>query len=257
MHIYEPKGRAREYSPLALNYFTGCDHGCIYCYVPKMMTRFRPEYRHEKVNTSVDFNKIEQSAKKHKGCNKQILLSFTGDPYCNAEAGETTKVLEILNHYGHKVAILTKNPGKALRDMELIKSFGERIKMGATLTSITPHISQYWEPNAPDGSTRINALKKFAVAGVKTWASFEPVYSPIESLLCLEAVAEFVNHIKVGKINNYNGVDKNIDWNDFLHDVVNICENNDLPFYIKKDLQEYKGGIHLTEDEINQDFLNL
>lgn len=38
--IYEPKGAAREYSPLALNYQTGCDHGCVYCYVPKMMQRF-------------------------------------------------------------------------------------------------------------------------------------------------------------------------------------------------------------------------
>lgn len=29
--IYEPKGAAREYSPLAMNYITGCDHGCAYC----------------------------------------------------------------------------------------------------------------------------------------------------------------------------------------------------------------------------------
>lgn len=29
--IYQPKGAAREYSPLALNYIKGCDHGCIYC----------------------------------------------------------------------------------------------------------------------------------------------------------------------------------------------------------------------------------
>jgi DNA repair photolyase len=29
--IYVPSGAAREYSPLALNYITGCDHGCAYC----------------------------------------------------------------------------------------------------------------------------------------------------------------------------------------------------------------------------------
>ena len=38
--IYEPSGAAREYSPLALNYIKGCDHGCLYCYVPKIMKRF-------------------------------------------------------------------------------------------------------------------------------------------------------------------------------------------------------------------------
>ena len=30
--IYEPKGKAREYSPLAVNLYRGCSHGCLYCY---------------------------------------------------------------------------------------------------------------------------------------------------------------------------------------------------------------------------------
>ena len=29
--IYEPRGRAREYSPLALNVYNKCDHFCRYC----------------------------------------------------------------------------------------------------------------------------------------------------------------------------------------------------------------------------------
>ena len=32
--IYEPKGRAGEYSRLALNVYRTCVHGCRYCYVP-------------------------------------------------------------------------------------------------------------------------------------------------------------------------------------------------------------------------------
>lgn len=38
--IYQPSGAAREYSPLALNYIKGCDHGCVYClhpYTPILM----------------------------------------------------------------------------------------------------------------------------------------------------------------------------------------------------------------------------
>jgi DNA repair photolyase len=30
--IYEPKGKAREYAPLALNLYESCPHGCKYCY---------------------------------------------------------------------------------------------------------------------------------------------------------------------------------------------------------------------------------
>ena len=35
--IYEPKGRAREYSELACNLYRGCTHGCRYCYAPATM----------------------------------------------------------------------------------------------------------------------------------------------------------------------------------------------------------------------------
>ena len=38
-YIYEPKGRAREYGELALNLYSGCRHGCKYCYVPAVLRR--------------------------------------------------------------------------------------------------------------------------------------------------------------------------------------------------------------------------
>ena len=44
--IYEPKGRAREYSPLACNLYMGCTHGCKYCYAPACMHK-KPEEWHE------------------------------------------------------------------------------------------------------------------------------------------------------------------------------------------------------------------
>lgn len=43
--IYEPRGRAREYAALALNTYTGCSHGCQYCFAidcaPADMRRLR------------------------------------------------------------------------------------------------------------------------------------------------------------------------------------------------------------------------
>ena len=32
--IYRPAGRAGEYSEYAVNLYAGCDHHCLYCYVP-------------------------------------------------------------------------------------------------------------------------------------------------------------------------------------------------------------------------------
>lgn len=256
-NIYEPAGRAREYSPLALNYFKGCDHNCLYCYVPNMMTRFNSSYKHENVISNIDFNKLEISAKKMQGCNKQILLSFTGDPYCNAEQGETSEVLKILLKYNHKVSVLTKNPEKALKDIELFKQFRDRFKIGSTLTFDNETDSLKWESGAALPQSRVNALKIFADNKITTWASFEPVIIPEQSLNLLEQVSKFINHVKIGKINNYKGIDKNIDWSRFIFEAVRICRNSNLKFYIKNDLAKYNNNVYLSGHEIDEDFLNL
>lgn len=257
MNIYEPAGRAREYSPLALNYFKGCDHGCKYCYVPNMMGRFNSNYKHESVVCPSDFSKLEISARKMQGCEKQILLSFTGDPYCTSENGETRKVLEILNFYGHKVAILTKQPEKALKDLDIIKLFGSRIKIGSTLTFDNEKDSKEWEEGASTPQSRISGLKSFSDAGVMTWASFEPVVIPDQSLSMLKSVSNFIAHVRIGKLNNYKGLDKQIDWAKFIFDAVRICRDENILFYIKNDLAIHNKGVYLSGNELNEDYLNL
>jgi DNA repair photolyase len=259
MNIYEPTGRAREYSPLALNYFKGCDHGCLYCYVPNMLGRFNSKYEHSEVFNPTDFKKLEQSASKMRGCEKQILLSFTGDPYCNSENGETKKVLEILNFYGHKVAILTKQPDKAMKDIETFKKFGSRFKIGSTLTFDNEHDSKIWEKGASDPAKRITALEQLANEGIKTWASFEPVIIPNQSLNLLSQVVKFIDHVKIGKINNYKGIDKQIDWAKFIFESVRILRESNMNdrFYVKKDLLIHNTGVYLSGNETNEDFLNL
>lgn len=257
--IYEPTGRAREYSPLALNYFKGCDHGCLYCYVPNMLGRFNSKYDHSNVINPVDFTELKASAEKMRDCGKQILLSFTSDPYCNSENGETRKVLEILNFYGHKVAILTKNPAKALKDIDVFKLFGDRFKIGSSLTFDNEKDSLEWENGASMPVSRIKALKIFAENDIKTWASFEPVIKPEQSLYLIGQVVPFIDHVKIGKINNYKGIDRQIDWAKFIFDSVRMLRNagmNDR-FYIKKDLLVYNTGVYLSGHETNEDWLNL
>lgn len=259
MKIYEPAGRAREYSPLALNYFKGCTHGCLYCYVPNMMGRFRSGYDHAACSgpTEAGFAELELSAKKMEGCEKQILLSFTGDPYCGVAPESTTRVLQILKKYGHKVAILTKNPENALNDIDLIRSFGDRIKIGTTLTFDNAADSLHWESGAALPDSRIAALDVFHQLGVKTWASFEPVIIPEQSISLLSAVVEHVDHVKIGKVNNYRGLDKGIDWAKFIDTAVGICQASDTEFYIKNDLAEFNNNTFLHPRQRDADYLNL
>ena len=255
--IYEPQGRAREYSPLALNFFKGCTHNCEYCYVPRMMGRFNANYDHSQCSVNLNVAELEKSARKFQGCNKQILLSFTGDPYCGIDNDATKIVLETLLKYNHKVAILTKGGSRCLEHLDLFKKFGENIKVGATLTFDNDFDSLKWESGAALPNDRISALKTLSKNGVKTWVSFEPVVFPKQSLNLLSQVSSFVDHVKIGKLNNYNGLDKNVDWSAFIFHAVKICRDANLKFYIKKDLQIFNKGVYLSGDEINEDFLNL
>lgn len=254
--IYEPRGRAREYSPFAMNYFKGCDHGCRYCYVPRMMKVFNSQYCHD--NVSVNMAGLWKEAErfsKSKNCGEQVLLSFTGDPYCGLESGETRDVLCAFHEHDIHCSVLTKNPGKAIKDIDIMSDMAY-FKMGTTLTLLDPDLSKMWEPGAPIGEERIKALKVFADNGIKTWASFEPVICPDDSLRMLSIVADFIDHVKIGKINNH-PQERSIDWAKFLKNAVEICRDNGLRFYIKDDLAKYANGIVFSKEERDKDFLNV
>ena len=255
--IYEPQGKAREYSPLALNYVKGCDHGCLYCYVPNILGRFNSKYVHHEVNLSVNYDEIRNSAEKNRGINKQILLSFTTDPYSKQIIHETRKVLEILNFYGHKVAILTKGGKRCLKDIEIFKKFGNRIKVGASLTFDNNEDSKKWEHGAALPDDRIESLRILSENGIKTWVSFEPTIVPQQTINLIKKVAHFIDHVKIGKLNNYKGIDKNIDWSKFLEDAVNTCRQLNVKFYIKEDLAKFNNETKLFVNETNMDYLCL
>lgn len=258
MKIYEPTGRAREYSPLALNYFKGCDHGCKYCYVQPMMKRFNSNYDHSKVSCDLNLSELEKSIKSlsKEDRQKQVLLSFTGDPYCNAEKGETRQILEVLLKYQIHVAILTKNPEKAIKDIDIFKKF-DHFKIGTTLVFADEAKQKEWEPGAISSQRRIVALEYFSSNSITTWASFEPVVVPEESLTMIGNVLQFIDHIKVGKLNNYKGLDKNINWSKFLFDAVYVLRQSNVKFYIKKDLAVFNTGVYLSGNETNEDYLGI
>ena len=255
--IYEPKGRAREYSPLALNLYKGCTHGCQYCYVPRIFGKWNKNYDHGDCQPAFDPSELKKSAAKLQGCGKQILLSFTSDPYCGIDNTPTRKALEILNRYQHHVAILTKGGTRCLKDIDLFRQFGNRIKIGATLTFDNWKDSKEWEPGGAMPLDRIEALKQLHDEGITTWASFEPVIIPEQSLHMLEMAAPHLSHCKIGKLNNYNGLDAKIDWASFIREAVGICRHHNLPFYVKDDLATFNQGTELRSEERDQDYLNI
>lgn len=246
--IYEPKGKAREYSPLALNVYTGgCDHGCSYCYCANIMRwGLSPQPRN-----------LASLANDAATAERQILLSFISDPYCASELKyrNTRKALGILSSAGCSVAILTKGGTRCLEDLNTFVAWPDgRVKVGATLTFASAKRSAQMEPGAASPEDRVEALRKLHNAGVKTWASIEPVIDASESLAIIEKSLPYVDGYKVGKLNHRKS---DVDWKSFCISAVEMIRSAGRALYVKDDLREFATQGFLTPAECCNETLTL
>lgn len=253
--IYEPKGKAREYSPLAANFYNGCNHGCLYCYAPDIKNQSREFYSNYTSPRQNVVNLFENDARNLYCSSRQVLFNFMGDPYCEAEKKYkiTSKCLSISLENKIPVSILTKGGSACLCDLEKFKLFGHHIKVGATLTFYNKELSAKYENGAANPLDRLEALKILHENKIKTWSSFEPVLDIQESIMLIKKSLPFCDEYKIGKINNYNNLDKTINWTYFLKEVVSILRSNNKDFYVKKDLREAAPSVYLTKNEIDHD----
>lgn len=243
-YIYKPKGRALEYSPLALNIYTGCDHGCTYCY-----NRFRFPIDDPRLR-NIDMTALRNELIREE-YDEQILLSFVGDPYCHAEMTQeaTREVLITLLNYDMKVAILTKGGCRALRDIQLFKQHWTQIKVGATLSFLSDDVAVKYEPFGAPPSERIAMLKALHQNNIKTFVSVEPVIDTDEALCAIIKAIPWVDEFRIGKLNHDKEREALIDWVDFLERIVTILEphTEDKIIYIKKDLREAAPNVPLPD----------
>lgn len=261
--IYTPTGAAREYSPLALNYIKGCDHGCVYCYVPIMMKKFNRDYIHSDVYIKEEktlMKELASSMRKHRNSPHQVFLSFLTDPYShfNKETKLTRRVLEMLLEHQIPVSILSKGGYNILDDLDVIDRFGDNIQVGGSLTFVDKDLSKKWEKNSSDPEERFDALRILHAHGVRTWASMEPVIYPDQSLEIMELTHPYVDGFKIGKLNHFKKHETKFDWPQFLRDAVAIMRKHNKLFYIKKDLLAFKpDDLVLQPHEVDMDHMAL
>jgi DNA repair photolyase len=233
--IYEPKGRAREYAALACNVYSGCDHGCIYCYAPDATFRKHDDFCISKTRPNF-LRKLAIEAERTK-TNERILLSFTCDPYqvLDETAKATRETINVLHAAGLHVQVLTKGGTRALRDLSL---FTPQDAFATSLTLTDDASSAKWEPGAALPGNRIATIRLFHEAGIPTWVSLEPVLNPASALELIRRTHPFVDLYKVGTLNHH-PLAKTIDWHRFAHDAVTLLEALGKPYYIKDDLRAY------------------
>jgi DNA repair photolyase len=243
--IYEPTGRAREYSLLACNLFTGCVHGCDYCYAPQTL-----HFTQEQFITNVSprpriLEKLREDAPRFYGTDKRVLLCFTCDPYQpeEVEQGVTREALKILRDFNVPFQILTKGGMRAARDFDL---YGPCDAFATTLTFANDMDTYQHEPKTALPGDRYRAIEYAKEEGLNTWVSLEPIIDPEQSLSMLEGSVFSVDLFKIGKLNYQPSA---IDWRQFGIDAIGLCEKFGVPYYIKDDLAAHLEGVKFTNTD--------
>lgn len=168
--------------PWVINPYTGCQHGCSYCYARfmKRVTGHREPWGgfvDVKINAP-DLLRVEIQKKK-RGI---VWVSGVCDPYQPLEAQYrlTRQCLEILVRYEWPVIIQTRSP-LVLRDMDIIRDARD-IEVGLSVTTADDSIRKLFEPDAPPIPDRIRALEELHNAGIRTYAMIAPVLPGAEGL---------------------------------------------------------------------------
>jgi DNA repair photolyase len=173
----------------AINPYTGCTHGCVYCYA-SFMKRFtgHTEQWGQFLDAKVNAREVlaRQLTRRKKPIKEVVFLSSVTDPYQPAESicALTRGVLEVLLEYHVPISILTKSD-LVLRDMDLFGQF-EECSVGLSIMTTDEVIARRFEPHAASPQRRLAALRKLKEHGIATYAFISPYLprlSNIEKLM--------------------------------------------------------------------------
>ena len=233
--IYEPRGAAAEYAPLACNLYRGCGHGCSYCYAPSCLRLKRAEFDQPAPRKDV-LTALAKDAAAMRGDSRPVLLSFTSDPYqpIEREFRLTRRAIGILADNGLLIRLLTKGAALAMEDLPLFCRAG--VEVGVTLLWADDDKRRAWEPGASTISQRVELLRAAHAEGLRTWVSVEPVIEPAEALAAIGLVAGIADTIKVGKINHNAELERAVDWRKFRDDAAEAVKAAGAELYVKHDL---------------------
>lgn len=150
----------------SLNPYTGCAHGCLYCYASSYIKDFfRCRPKQKLIETlKRDILKIPT--------NSLISLCNTSDPYppVEKEMMLTRQCLKIFKDYGMRVLVITKSD-IVTRDIDLLKDMVTAV----TVTVTTLRHYRKIEPNASTPFQRLKAVERLSKEGIPTGLRLDPI----------------------------------------------------------------------------------
>jgi DNA repair photolyase len=170
----------------SINPYRGCEHGCIYCYA-------RPSHAYWGYSAGLDFETkltakvnaveaLERELSKPGYPAAAIMLGANTDAYQPIERSRklTRGILEVLDKYGHPVAIVTKSV-LVLRDLDILSRMAARglVKVAISVTTLDRRLARKMEPRASTPERRIEAIRQLSAARVPVAVMAAPVIPAI------------------------------------------------------------------------------
>lgn len=182
----------------SINPYTGCKHACKYCYAC-FMKRFTNHSEDWGDFIDVKYWQPIKSLKRYK--DKELFIGSVTDPYQPVEEKykRTRAILEQLKGSDAKLSIATKSD-LILRDLELIKTF-----QNARISWSINTLDETFRSDMDKGVSierRLNAMKVFHDAGVRTTCFISPVFPELTDVnIIIERVKSICNLIWLENLN--------------------------------------------------------
>ena len=197
----------------AFNPYTGCSHGCIYCYSPHILRDSR--YMEWGNYVDVKYDIATKLSKKIMNLKRGVVgVGTVTDCYQPLELKYelTRKSLDIFLRYKFPVSILTKSKN-VIRDFDILKKFGNSniaYEIGVTLTTLDDNVRKIFEPGTSQISERVSILEKANYEQLKTYIFLGPII-PFYTEDTLENIIDLakecnVAYIMFDKLNLYPGI---------------------------------------------------
>lgn len=176
-------------TPYSLNPYSGCAHGCRYCYVPSVTHEEQAAWGGwVQVKRNLPRLLSREVRRKDPGL---VFLSSATDPYQPVEGRYrvTRYCLEVLERVDWPLRVLTRSP-LLRRDLDVLQGF-DQAWVGLSVPTLDDAFRAVLEPQAPPVDGRLRALRAASRAGLDTYVSMAPTY-PLTDGWTPEAVARAV-----------------------------------------------------------------
>jgi len=199
--VLMPEGKDQYY----INPYVGCMIACPYCYVIDRADFSRRleglphlpwgHYLDVKINAA---EVLRCETRTTRGGIVRLSPILT-DPYQSVERRFriTRQCLEVLLTTDLAAVILTRAP-RILDDLELLRRF-RRAAVGFSIPTDADEYRRIFEPHADPIDERLEALRAFHAAGVRTFAVVQPVL-PMNVERLVEQVAPFVRVVRLDRM---------------------------------------------------------